>query len=55
MPRNFNVDPGGKFVLVGNQDDNTISVMQVQSDGKLKLLRNDVPAPTPICIKFVAP
>lgn len=55
VPRNFNVDPTGKFVLVGNQDDGTISVMQVQADGKLKLLRNDVPVATPICIKFVAP
>lgn len=55
VPRNFNVDPTGKYVLVGNQDDDTISVMRVQADGKLKLLRNDVPTPMPVCIKFVVP
>ncbi len=55
VPRNFNIDPSGKFVLVGNQDDDTISVMRIEADGKLKLLRNDVPAPKPVCIKFVAP
>jgi len=55
VPRNFNVDPTGKFILVGNQDDDTISVMQVQPAGTLKLLRNDVPAPMPVCIKFVTP
>lgn len=54
-PRNFNVDPTGQFVLVGNQNDNTISVHRVQPDGKLKLIRNDVPAPKPVCIKFVVP
>lgn len=53
VPRNFNVDPTGKYVLVGNQDDDTISLLAVQPDGKLKLLRNDVPAPMPVCIKFV--
>ncbi len=54
-PRNFNVDPTGQFVLVGNQDNDTISVHRVGADGKLKLLRNDVRAPKPVCIKFVAP
>ena len=54
-PRNFNVDPTGQFVLVGNQDDDTISVHRIGPDGNLKLLRNDVRAPKPVCIKFVAP
>lgn len=53
VPRNFNVDPTGQYVLVGNQDDDTISVMKVGGDGRLTLLRNDVPAPRPVCIKFV--
>lgn len=53
VPRNFNVDPTGKFVLVGNQDDDTISVLRVGDDGRLNLLRNDVAAPRPVCIKFV--
>jgi 6-phosphogluconolactonase len=55
VPRNFNIDPTGSYALVGNQDDDTISVMRISDDGRLKLIRNDVPAPRPVCIKFVAP
>ena len=55
VPRNFNIDPTGSFALVGNQDDDTISVMSIADDGRLKLLRNDVFAPRPVCIKFVSP
>lgn len=54
-PRNFNIDPSGKYLLVGNQNSDTISVHRVEADGKLTLLRNDVPASKPVCIKFVAP
>lgn len=55
LPRNFNVDPTGQWIIVGNHEDDTLSVMKIEPDGRLKLIRNDVPVSAAVCIKFVAP
>ncbi|MCX7987232.1 MAG: lactonase family protein [Bacteroidales bacterium] len=51
-PRNFVIDPSGKFVLVAHQDSNEIVVFSVQEDGLLeKAYKFNVPMP--VCLKFL--
>lgn len=51
-PRNFTLDPTGKFLLVANQKSNNLSVFKIkQNTGKLTFL-HDVKTPTPVCLLF---
>lgn len=51
-PRNFTLDPTGKFMLVANQRSHNISVFSISKfSGKLKFLQ-DVKMPSPVCLKF---
>jgi 6-phosphogluconolactonase len=51
-PRNFTLDPTGKFLLVANQKSNNISVFSINlSTGKLTFL-NQVTLPSPVCLLF---
>lgn len=52
-PRNFAVDPSGKFLLVANQDSGNIVVFRVdQSDVGLSLAGIEVKVPSPVSIVF---
>ena len=51
-PRNFTLDPTGKFLLVGNQRSHSISVFKVDiSTGKLTFLQSYKTA-SPVCLLF---
>ncbi|MWW26208.1 lactonase family protein [Algibacter lectus] len=51
-PRNFTLDPTGKFVLVANRRSNNIAIFSIDSNnGKLTLLK-DYAVPTPVCLLF---
>ncbi len=51
-PRNFNIDPTGKFLLVANQKSNNISVYNIDSaSGELSFLHSSN-IPTPVCLEF---
>ena len=51
-PRNFTIDPTGKFLLVANQRSKNISVYRVnKSSGKLSFLHS-INTPTPVCLLF---
>ncbi len=51
-PRNFTLDPSGKFLLVANKKSQNISVFKINpSTGKLSFL-NDVKVPRPVCLLF---
>lgn len=51
-PRNFTLDPTGKFMLVANQRSHNISVFSINIfSGKLKFL-HEVKSPSPVCLKF---
>jgi len=51
-PRNFTIDPTGKFMLVANKISENISVFSIDSDtGKLKFL-HVAKAPHPVCLLF---
>lgn len=52
-PRSFVIDPSGKYLLVANQDSNTIVTFGINADtGKLIPTENVIKVPTPVCLKF---
>ncbi len=52
-PRNFNLDPTGKWLLAAGRNSNTISVFRIDPQtGGLIYSGNTVNCPTPICITF---
>ncbi|NFA43878.1 lactonase family protein, partial [Clostridium botulinum] len=52
-PRDFQIDPTGKFLICGNELSNTLSIFSIQqSNGTLKFIgEEDVQSPT--CVKFI--
>lgn len=53
-PRDFEIDPSGKFMLVANQDTNTIVTYEInQETGELIDTGYIEEVPTPVCIKFL--
>ncbi len=51
-PRNFAIDPTGKFVLVANRKSNNISVFKIDAkSGKLTFL-HAIDSPAPVCLLF---
>ena len=51
-PRNFTLDPSGKFLLVANQRSNNISVFKINdNDGKLSFM-HDEELSSPVCLLF---
>jgi 6-phosphogluconolactonase len=54
-PRNFAIDPTGKFLLAANQESNTIVTFRVDAiTGALTPIGDPVEVPAPVCIVFVA-
>lgn len=50
-PRNFTLDPTGKFLLVANQLSDNISVFRIEKDG-IPRFTSDVKTPRPVCLLF---
>jgi 6-phosphogluconolactonase len=54
-PRNFEIDPTGKFLLVANQDSNNIVVFRIDpNSGRLTPTGQTLHMPSPVCLKFMA-
>lgn len=52
-PRNFNITPNGKFLLVACRDSNVIQVFQRdQQTGLLTDMKQDIRMDRPVCIQF---
>lgn len=50
-PRDFNLDPSEKFVIVGHQDSDNLTLFERNlEDGTLTLLQKDVYAPEVVCV-----
>ena len=55
-PRNFAIDPSGKYLLAAGQDSNNIVVYAVNPDtGALTPTGSEVSVPAPVCIRMMAP
>jgi 6-phosphogluconolactonase len=54
-PRNFSIDPTGKFLLAANQESNNIVIFRIDSTtGALSPIGEVTEVPAPVCITFVA-
>ncbi|MEM1122059.1 MAG: lactonase family protein [Bacteroidota bacterium] len=54
VPRDFMIDPSGRFLLVGNQDTDTIVTFTInQKTGILEETGLSKKVATPVCLKFV--
>lgn len=51
-PRNFNLDPSGKWLLAGGQKSHTLSSFAVEENGELTFNQHVVHAPACICVLF---
>lgn len=53
-PRNFNIDPSGRWLLAAGQDSHTLAVFVVSPEsGRLTYNRSIVSTPSPICVLMV--
>ncbi len=53
-PRNFSIDPSGKFLLVANQLTSSVEIFNRDSKtGLLKHTGNSMQIPNPVCLKFL--
>lgn len=54
MPRNFDIDPTGAYLLAANQLSNNVVVFAIdRNTGKLSKTGEEIKADTPVCLKFV--
>ena len=54
VPRDFEIDPSGKFMLVANQNSDSIVTFEIDQETGLLLETGYVAeVPTPVCIKFL--
>ncbi|MFI5124094.1 MAG: lactonase family protein [Chitinophagales bacterium] len=55
-PRNFAIDPTGRFLLVANRDTDNIVVFAIDPvTGLLKATGREMQVPNPVCLKFLTP
>lgn len=53
-PRNFGIDPTGRWMIVGSQEGDLLVVYEIdQKTGELKATGRTVPVGSPVCVKFV--
>jgi len=53
-PRDFEIDPSGRFLLVANQDTDTIVTFSIdQETGMISETGYVAEVPTPVCLKFL--
>jgi len=53
IPRNFNLDPSARWLLVGGQASNTLACFEVNSEtGLMTYNQNVINSPSPICVIF---
>lgn len=54
-PRNFALDPSGRWLLAANQHSGTVRVFRIGDDGRLAATEHQADIPAPVCLLFAAP
>ncbi len=52
-PRNFSIDPGGKYLFCENQNSNEIVIFKIQKNGLLKDSGRRMKLGKPVCIQWI--
>jgi len=52
-PRDFVIDPSGKFLVVANQNSDSIIVYRLDANGKPTTVVTRIQVGNPVCLKFV--
>jgi 6-phosphogluconolactonase len=52
-PRNFMIDPHGRFLLVANQNSDNIVIFRIRQNGMLEDTGNTLSVPNPVCLKML--
>ena len=52
-PRNFVIDPSGKYILVGNQKSDDITLFKIDEKNGIPEYSDDYKLDTPACLKFI--
>ena len=53
-PRNFAIEPTGKYLFAANQDTNNFVLYKIATDGKLTPAGPQMKVTAPVCVRFVA-
>jgi 6-phosphogluconolactonase len=53
IPRNFNIDPTGKWMLIASQDGGKVGVWELDDKGMGKETGDTVAVSRCVCVKFV--
>lgn len=51
-PRNFAIDPQGRYLLAANEFTNNVVVFAIAADGSLKPTGEELQIPVPVCVVF---
>ena len=55
-PRNFAIDPTGRYLLAANQGTDNIAVYRIDgASGKMELVDTLADVPAPVCVRFLRP
>ena len=52
IPRNFALDPTGRWLLVAGQNSDTVVIFKVKEDGQLEATGRTVTVPRPMCVVY---
>lgn len=52
-PRNFAIDPQGKYLLAANQESDSVVVLRIERDGSLIAAGPQLAIPAPVCVCYL--
>jgi 6-phosphogluconolactonase len=53
VPRNYAIDPSGKWLVCGNLAANTVTVYSIDAESGRLALTGSIAVPEPLCVRFL--